>query len=97
MITSSIIICAHTDNPLLVKILEKSQSASTSAVADPDLQKSGGGPGHPDPEIRGRGWGGAVLGAGLTKKIFWPLGPQYKGVPPLLSLPWIFLGAKICV
>ena len=58
-------------------------------MADPDLQKSGGGPGHPDPEIRGRGWGGAgiaVLGAGLTKKNFWPLGPQYKGVPPLLSL-----------
>ena len=58
-------------------------------MADPDLQKSGVGPGHPDPEIRGRGWGGtggAVLGAGLTKKIFWPLGPQYKGVPPLLSL-----------
>ena len=59
-------------------------------MADPDLQKSGGGPGHPDPEIRGRWWGegggGVVLGAGLTKKFFRPFGPQFKGVPPLLSL-----------
>ena len=27
-----------------------------------------------------------MLGAGLTKFFFWPFGPQYKGVPPLLSL-----------
>ena len=46
--------------------MNKSQSASTSAVADPDLQKSGGGPSHADPEIRGGGWG-VVLVAGLTK------------------------------
>ena len=68
-------------------------------MVDPDLQKSGGGPGHPDPEIRGRGWGGAgvaVLGAGLTKKFFGLLGLSIRGCPPLESLPWIFLGAKIC-
>ena len=70
-----------------IHVISRIQSASTSAVVDPDLQKSGGGPGHPDPEIRGRGWGGGVvLGPGLTKKFFWPFGPQYKGVPPLLSL-----------
>ena len=28
-----------------------------NAVADPDLQIRGGGGGHPDPEIRGRGSG----------------------------------------
>ena len=56
-----------------IHVISKSQSASTSAVADPDLQKSGGGAGHPDPEIRGRWWGGGgrvVLGASLTKKFF---------------------------
>ena len=65
-------------------------------MADPDLQKSGGGPSHPDPEIRGRGLAGlgAVLGAGLTKKFFGLFGPQYKGVPPLLSLSPGFFGEQ---
>ena len=53
-----------------IHVISKSQSASTSAVVDPDLQKSGGGPGHPDPEIRGRGWGGSGVRGRSHKKIF---------------------------
>ena len=36
-------------------------------VADTDLQIRGG-PGHPDPEIRG---------PGFKKNFFWPFGPQF--------------------
>ena len=40
-------------------------------MSDPDLQirERGGGGGHPDPEIRGRG-------PGLQKNIFGPFGPH---------------------
>ena len=47
-------------------------------MRDPDLQIRGG-PGHPDPEIRG---------GGLQKNTFWPFGPQFGlkiregGAPP---------------
>ena len=53
-----------------IHVISRIQSASTSAVVDPDLQKSGGGPGHPDPEIRGREWGGSGVRARSHKKIF---------------------------
>ena len=40
-------------------------------MADPDLQiRGGGGGGHPDPEIRGRG-------PGLKKCFLRPFGPQF--------------------
>ena len=45
------------------------------AMANPDLQIREG-PGHPDPEIMGRGgWG--KRGACLQKKFFRPFGPQF--------------------
>ena len=62
------------------------------AVADPDLQISGGGGGggggagdsHPDFEISG---------GGLKKRIFWPFGPHFalkiRGAAPPGPLPWI--------
>ena len=47
------------------------------AMANPDLQIREG-PGHPDPEIMGRGGGGGGKGgAGTPKKIFWAFGPQF--------------------
>ena len=45
------------------------------AMANPDLQIREG-PGHPDPEIMGRG-GGGERGACLPKKFFRPFGPQF--------------------
>ena len=39
-------------------------------VPDPDIEISGG-PGHPDPKIRGGGE------ACLPKEFFWPFGPQF--------------------
>ena len=44
------------------------------AVADPNLQIRGGDPGHPDPEIRGRG---------AFAKIFFLFGLKIRGSPPL--------------
>ena len=46
------------------------------AMANPDLQIREG-PGHPDPEIMGRGGGGGERGACLPKKFFRPFGPQF--------------------
>lgn len=43
-------------------------------MADPHLQTRGGDPGHPDPEIRGRGAGA---------KISFPFGLKIRGTPPL--------------
>ena len=42
----------------------------TWPVPDPDLEIRGGGPGHPDPYIRGEGGGGPSL----QKKLFGPSG-----------------------
>ena len=55
-------------------------------MADPDLQKSGGGAGHPDPEIRGRWWGGGsgVRGQSHKKIFFGLLGHSVRGCPPPL-------------
>ena len=44
------------------------------AVADPHLQIRGGDPGHPHPEIRGRG---------EVAKIFFLFGLKIRGTPPL--------------
>ena len=55
-------------------------------VPDPDIEISGG-PGHPDPKIRGGGE------ACLPKEFFWPFGPQFGpkirggGWAPPLDLP----------
>ena len=54
-------------------------------MADPDLQRRGGGAGHPDPEIRGVG------GTRSKKNFFRPFGPHFGlkisgGDGPL---PWI--------
>ena len=48
------------------------------AMANPDLQIREG-PGHPDPEIMGRGEGGGERerGACLQKNFFRPFGPQF--------------------
>ena len=48
-------------------------------MADPEPSEKGGGAGHPDPEMGGRG--------GLQKNTFRPFGPQFglkirEGVPP---------------
>ena len=67
------------------------------AMANPDLQIREG-PGHPDPEIMGRGGGGGgKRGACLQKKFFQPFGPQFgltikggggpPGPSPPLDLP----------
>ena len=53
------------------------------AMANPDLQIREG-PGHPDPEIMGRGGGGGgKRGAYLQKKFFRPFGPQFG-----LTIKW---------
>ena len=73
---------------LLLNKLLKLSVLGYSSVVDPVLEIRGEGGCHPDPEIKWAGGGGSV-----SKKFFWPFGPQFglkiSGGWPPGPLLWI--------